>query len=273
MNLFPSVKKLFTPKAVIPVPTTEELIDRGFAPQKNKIDILLINPPSSIAERYGKEDMGEVGGDLIPLGIASLAAYIRDKGYGVGVLDCPTLRINNDKVYEIILQKNPAIIGFSTTTYSLGRAVELAKKIRENLPNKLTILGGSHANVAGVETASDYDFFDIISYGLDGEYIAHDIVKTFSEKNHNRQEFFAESKILENMKGIIYKKNGKVIKNPPRENIKNLDDLPVPARDLFPLERYLPLPNKYKKLPLTNMLVIRGCPYVCTFCDQAGTGA
>ena len=76
---------------------------------------MLINPPSLISERYGKENIGEVGGDLIPLGMASLAAYIREKGYGVGVLDCPTLRINNEKVYEIIVQKDPAIIGFSTT--------------------------------------------------------------------------------------------------------------------------------------------------------------
>ena len=39
------------------------------------------------------------------------------------------------------------------------------------------------------------------------------------------------------------------------------------------MERYVPLPNQYKRLPLTNMVVIRGCPYVCTFCDQAGTVA
>ena len=50
-----------------------------------------------------------------------------------------------------------------------------------------------------------------------------------------------------------------------------LDFLPFPARDLFPMERYVPLPNQYKRLPLTNMVVIRGCPYVCTFCDQAAT--
>ena len=55
--------------------------------------------------------------------------------------------------------------------------------------------------------------------------------------------------------------------------IKDLDVLPIPARDLFPNERYMPLPNQYKKLPATNMVVIRGCPYVCSFCDQARTGA
>ena len=256
------------------VPSTVELVNRGFDPKNGKIDILFINPPSTISERYGKDDMGEVGGDLIPLGMASLAAYIREMGFGVGVLDCPTLRIDNEKVYEIILEKNPAIVGFSTTTYSLSRATELAKKIRDKLPNKLTVIGGSHANVAGTETAKEYDEFDIIAYGLDGEYIAHDIVKRFKEKNYNRAEFILDIEGLKDIKGIIFKdKNGEIIRNKPRENIQSLDDLPIPARDLFPMERYIPLPNQYKKLPLTNMVVIRGCPYFCSFCDQAGTGA
>lgn len=253
--------------------STAELIERGFVPKNGKIDILLINPPSSISERYGKENIEEIGGDLIPLGMASLAAYVREKGFGVGVLDCPTLQISNEEVYEIIVQKDPAIIGFSTTTYALSRAVELAKKIKSKLPNKLTVIGGSHANVAGIETANQYDIFDIIAYGLDGEYILNKIVRKFSEKNHNKSLFMKDFTMLNNIKGIIYKKDNITIKNPPESNIENLDDLPLPARDLFPMERYIPLPNQYKKLPLTNMLVIRGCPYFCTFCDQAGTGA
>ena len=149
----------------------------------------------------------------------------------------------------------------------------MAKKVRERLPNKLIVIGGSHANVAGIETANNYDVFDIIAYGLDGEYIARDIVEKFKEKKYNREVFLSDSETLKNIKGIIYKKDGKVIRNPPKENIKDLDDLPLPARDLFPMERYIPLPNQYKKLPLTNMVVIRGCPYFCSFCDQAGTGA
>ena len=265
MNFFS--KKLKQSKEL----STEELIERGFAPKNGNIDVLLIHPPSTIAERYGKEDMGEFGGDLIPLGIASLAGFLREKGYGVGVLDCPALRIDADKVYEIIVNKDPAIIGFSTTTYSLARAVEIGKKIRNKLPNKLTVVGGSHANVAGIETANQYDIFDIISYGLDGEYIMHQIVNEYSIKKFDRDSFLQDFVMLEKIKGIIYKKNNVVIKNLPTEIINDLDELPLPARDLFPMERYIPVPHHYKKLPLTNMLVIRGCPYFCTFCDQAGT--
>ena len=90
-------------------PSTAELVERGFAPKNGKIDILLINPPSSISERYGKKDkdIEEIGGDLIPLGMASLAAYVREKGFGVGVLDCPTLQINNDDFsFKLLLSLN-----------------------------------------------------------------------------------------------------------------------------------------------------------------------
>jgi radical SAM superfamily enzyme YgiQ (UPF0313 family) len=268
------IKEFFSKKKLKAQSTTEELVERGFAPQNGKIHILLINPPSTISERYGRKDLGEVGGDMIPLGIACLAGYLREKGYGVGVLDCPTLRIDADKVYEIIKQKDPAIIGFSTTTYALTRAIDIADKIRNKLPTKLTVIGGSHTNVAGIETANEYsNYFDIIAYGLDGEYIIHNIVKKYSENNFNRDLFLKDFQTLENIKGIIFKKNNVAVRNKPSEVIENLDDLPFPARDLFPTERYMPLPNNYKQLPATNMIVIRGCPYFCTFCDQAGTGA
>ena len=168
-----------------------------------------------------------------------------------------------------IILSSPSGAGKTT----LARAVEIGKKIRNKLPNKLTVVGGSHANVAGIETANQYDIFDIISYGLDGEYIMHQIVHEYSIKKFDRDSFLQDSVMLEKIKGIIYKKNNVVIKNLPTEIINDLDELPLPARDLFPMERYIPLPNQYRKLPLTNMVVIRGCPYFCTFCDQAGTGA
>jgi len=197
----------FSRKKIKNEPTIEEFIERGFAPKNGKIDILFINPPSTLAERYGKKDIGEIGGDMVPLGIACLAGYLREKGYGVGVLDCPTLRIDADKVYEIIKQKDPAIIGFSTTTYSLNRAIDIANKIRNKLPTKLTVVGGSHTNVAGIETANEYGgYFDIIAYGLDGEYIVHNIVKKYYEKNFNRDLFLKDFQTLENIKGIIFKK-------------------------------------------------------------------
>ena len=71
-------------------PTREELINRGFAPKNDSIDIMFLFPPTSVgidyAHRYGKKDLGDLKGDLIPLGIASLAAYLRKYGFGIAAM-------------------------------------------------------------------------------------------------------------------------------------------------------------------------------------------
>ena len=169
--------------------STEDLIERGFAPQSGIVDVLLIFPPTSVSRRYGKADLGDLGGDLIPLGIASIAAFLREKGYGVGVLDCCALGLTDEEIIAVLNDKKPRIIGLSSTTYALPSAVELAKKIRNALPNQLIILGGSHANVAGRETIDEYSVFDLVAVGADGEYTALEIVNTFAKCNYSRSEF------------------------------------------------------------------------------------
>ena len=74
-------------------PSTEELVERGFAPQNGKIDILFIFPPTTSEGREAYHHR-----PMIPLGIASLAGYLREKGCGVGVLDCPGLRIHTEEI-------------------------------------------------------------------------------------------------------------------------------------------------------------------------------
>ena len=259
------------------MPSRDQLINRGFAPKKDLIDIMFLFPPTSIGKdyshRYGKKDLGDLKGNLIPLGIASLAAYLRNFGYGVAALDCIALELTHDDIVEIIRKRNPRSIGISATTYALPASTTLADRLRNEFPNLLIILGGAHANVAGIDAAKNISSIDIVSYHPEGETVIHDILEKFTDHNFNREIFLNDLNIMKNIKGIIFKNKDEIIKNLPGEIIKNLDFLPLPARDLFPIERYVPLPNQYKKLPMTNMVVIRGCPYVCTFCDQAATTA
>ena len=269
MAIFQAQSLLKDPKDI----SVASLIERGFAPQAGTIDILLIFPPSSIAGRYGKSNLGDLGGDLIPLGIASIAAFLRDRGYGIAVLDCCALGLTEEEIIAVIDEKKPRIIGLSSTTYALPSCVKLANQVRNVFPDQLIILGGSHANVAGSETVGEYDAFDLVAVGADGEYTALDIINAYRKSNYCRKTLLDNHQLLSTIDGILYKKYEQIIENTPRSKINDLDELPFPARDLFPVERYIPLPNQYKKLPLTNMVVIRGCPYVCTFCDQAGTGA
>jgi len=78
---------------------------------------------------------------------------------------------------KIYAKKNLRVIGFSATTYAFPSTLELAETIRFSFPDKLVLLGGSHANVPGAETINKYSAFDVDVSGLDGEYTALEIIE------------------------------------------------------------------------------------------------
>jgi radical SAM superfamily enzyme YgiQ (UPF0313 family) len=74
---------------------------------------------------------------------------------------------------------------------------------------------------------------------------------------------------LASIDGIIYRDGEDLVVTKPREFIKDLSQLPLPARDLYPpLSAYHPTPASYRRLPLGHLLTSRGCPYQCNFCDR-----
>jgi radical SAM superfamily enzyme YgiQ (UPF0313 family) len=91
------------------------------------------------------------------------------------------------------------------------------------------------------------------------------------------------SRTFNNIKGIAYKENGKIIKNPAREPIKDIDTIPFPDWGIFDVERYIescsrygvsdPLPMAREKIRAFTISAARGCPFSCTFCYQVFKGA
>ena len=250
----------------------EALIERGFAPVDGIVDMLFIFTPTTTSERYGKGSVGDTGGDLPPLGITYICGYLIKKGFGVALLDGCALGLQYDEILDIIKRKGPKSIGISSTTYALPKAVEMARLIRAMFPDLLIVLGGAHANAVPVHPMEAYDLFDVVVYG-EGEITTALLLEAFRKVGYDRKALLAASDTLYAIQGIVYRDNGKIVKTTARPDIEDLDWLPSPARQLLPRERYIPLPNQYKRTPLAHMVVIRGCPYFCTFCDQAETGA
>jgi len=250
--------------------STQELIDRGFSTNRGATDMLLVFPPMTVAERYGKKTTGDSGGDLPPLGIMYIAGYLRQHGYGVGFLDGCALNTSIDKIVSVIKEREPKSVGISATTFSFNKAIDLAQQIKKHCPNTLVILGGAHATAVPLHPMENYDCFDLLVYG-EGEVTSLEILDTLKKHNYNNQSLLNDVESLKAIDGLVYRFNGKVFKTGARSMIEDLDKLPLPARDLIPHERYIPLPNQYRQLPLAHMMVIRGCPFTCTFCDEAGT--
>lgn len=229
------------------------------------MDILFISPPLSVDERYGKS-VGNAGGHLPPLGLAALAAYAREKGRTVNIIDSLIYDYTIEQVMEIVRKDKPKVVCLTAITAVFNRSTDCAKLIQQEFPDTLIVLGGHHATISPIKILEENNCFDLLVFG-EGEHTLMDILEKF-EKYHSKKEFLKDKKMLLSIDGTAWKIDKEIIKNKAREDIPDLDLLPFAARDLLPIEKYIPLPNQYKRLPSVHMLAIRGCVFSCDFCSN-----
>ena len=217
--------------------------------------ITLINPFITSVERYGK-DIGHIGGHQAPLGLCYLASFLEKNGVLVSLIDAEAEGLKNDRILERIRDFKPEAVGITSTTVAFSRARDLAIAIKASEPSIPIIIGGPHITANPRETLS----FKCFDYGVmrEGEITLFELLKAITRDDP-----------LENIQGIVYRRNGEVVVSPPRPYIKELDYLPFPARHLLPdMKKYLPPLGSYSAKSVISMITSRGCPYECIFCDN-----
>jgi radical SAM superfamily enzyme YgiQ (UPF0313 family) len=217
--------------------------------------LLLVYPPITKFERYSSA-IGASGGRQIPLGIYYLAAYIRKHGYATDVVDAEAFDFDNQKIIRLIRSHHFNILGISATTVAFHRALKLAEKVKAAVPETIVIIGGPHVSSQPQHPLQ----FGVFDYAVrnEGEQTLLDLLRSFHDKGE-----------LADIPGLVFRKKNEISVNPKREYITDLDELPFPAYDLIPdMTRYSPPPCNYKKSPVANIITSRGCPHLCTFCDN-----
>jgi len=186
------------------------------------------------------------------LGIAYLGAALEREKIPVELCD---ERIVNDQYMRDAIDRND-VIGFDALTPNIRRAIAWAKYAKSK--GKITIMGGPHASVdQGIFLDSGY--FD---YVLKGE--AEETLPQFMKASSSRPDPINWIQGRMNMKWKLFFMNA--LFSPPL--IKKLDELPLPARHLLPMESYFKLnPEK-----LAYVFTTRGCPFKCIFCQKELTG-
>lgn len=215
--------------------------------------ILFIVPPTLISL---DRDMGPR--HTTPhIGLAYVAGYLRNKGYDVSVIDSPVEKLGLNDIEERIRKIKPDFIGLTATSMQINEAHLLAKFIKEEIDRNMpVIIGGYHATALPKETLEYSKYFDYTVYG-EGEITTFELL-----------ENIVENKPLKDVLGIAYRKSSKVIVNKPRPRIENLDELPFPALDLFPLGKYNACASTNKEILELPISSSRGCPYQCIFCAR-----
>lgn len=215
------------------------------------MNIALILPPISLEERYGK-GIAKVAGSLPPLGLLSIGAVLREGGHKVIVIDGS--REDFSTMMLRLQEFLPQIIGISSMTCMWPKAKQLAAILRNRFPNSFLIAGGVHPTLMKEACLAEVPSLDAVVYG-EGEYTALELCNKIEG---------GES--LSAVNGLIYRDDGEIVKNPPREIIANLDLLPFPDRELVDVRGYTPAFEQYKRKPVTNVFTARGCPFQCIFC-------
>ncbi len=207
--------------------------------------VCLISPP------YNSAVKSVVGVSSPPLGLAYLASVLR-KDHEVRIIDSNILEYSMEDLRRKLKSFNPDIVGITSVTPSIPQAYDVAKIAKEVREDSVVVVGGPHVTFLPEQTLRECKDVDVIVKG-EGEKIAGELVTAIEN-----------GEPLENVRGIAFRKEDKVVNNKPMPFIKNIDKIPFPSRDLLPVEKYQVNGTRY-----TAMITSRGCPFRCSFCSSS----
>jgi len=218
--------------------------------------VYFINPPAVV--KMSREGRCMVKGSawtftLPPISLANCAAVLREKGFEVKISDCIAEGIDFFNLKKKIRRYNPDLIIFNTATPSINKDLKVAK-ITKEISNKIKVGAiGIHPSCLIKQTFSLSRELDYVIKG-EPEFTVRDLA--LSLKNNQS---------LSKVEGLSYRIDGKIIDNPFRKFIENLNLIPFPAWDLIDVNKYR-MPFTNKRFLLVNPS--RGCPYQCIFCNS-----
>ena len=182
------------------------------------------------------------------LGLGYLAAVLEKSNYQVDVIDCQVQQMSLDEFKAEIAKRKPDIVGATSSTLTYKSGMKLIQAAREVLPNVVTFAGGPHVTFWDDHALEDYPELDVV-IRREGEATLVDLVRHVEE-----------GKSFDDVLGITYRKDGKIVRNKERPYIEDLDSLPFPARHLWPMDKF----TQYEDV--LYLAMTRGCVYWCEFC-------
>ena len=238
---------------------------------KRPMRVTLINPPQ-VFSRFQV-----AAGITPPLGVAYLAAYIRDHGVDVRIVDAlgeAPARVTPFEGHALLrgldldetvarVDPDSDLIGISNLfTFAWPVVDELARRLKEHLPQVPIVVGGPHPGALPAECLRSA-WIDYVALG-EGEVPLLTLVRALES-----------GASLEDVEAIAWRdERGEARWTPQKHSgVRDVGSLPFPARDLLPMESYVTTQEAHGPVGgrWTSILSSRGCPYGCTFCESRQT--
>lgn len=191
-----------------------------------------------------------------PLGLLYLSAYLRRAGFDVALFDS-TLG-NRDELLSL-LDAGGGVLGLYANLITRRNVLSLARYARER---------GWTVVVGGPEPANYPQQYleagaDVIVVG-EGEQTLAELLPALADRGAHR---------LHDVAGIWFRdEDGKIVCNPERDQIADIDSLPWPDRAQVDIDRYVRIWRDHHGMGSVNLITARGCPYKCKWCSHAVFG-
>jgi radical SAM superfamily enzyme YgiQ (UPF0313 family) len=186
-----------------------------------------------------------------PLGILYICSHLRNKGLNAEVFD--STFSSRQELSDVLKQGPPSILGIYANLMTRSAVVEMLAMAKES---------GWRTVVGGPEPGAYVDEYlaagaDVVVIG-EGELTLEELVPAL----HSRSD-------LRDVAGIAFKSlDGSVVRTKPREQIKDIDAQPWPARDLIDMSRYVSVWREHHGMGSVSLITARGCPYHCRWCSH-----
>ena len=189
-----------------------------------------------------------------PLGIGYIASYLREFGnHEVKIHDGLLQHPRVPDFAETLSTYSPTVVGISgQTTPSIYDVYYTAKVVKNHNPAILVVVGGAHVTFQDEQVLRECPEIDVVVRG-EGEVT----MSALLEKVDQLQQY-------NGVLGTTIRNGPNIIRNPDRQYVSNLDDIPFPDYDTLNLRRYFPHGKG-----IAPMITSRGCPFQCTFCSSS----
>lgn len=228
-----------------------------------KLDLLLIKPGNQ-KKLYG--DLSHsLSGIEPPVWAGLIAAFIRQRGYSVKIIDSEAENLSPDETVDKIIQFNPLLMGIvvsgtnpSASTMNMTGARAILTLLKNSGYHIKTLLAGLHPSSLPGQTLREEEV-DFVCQG-EGFYTILKLLETLKSKEDNY-----------NINGLWYKEGGNITSNPRAPLIEDLDALPSVAWDLLPMDKYRAhnwhcFSHLDMRRPYAVIYTSLGCPFSCRFC-------
>jgi anaerobic magnesium-protoporphyrin IX monomethyl ester cyclase len=230
--------------------------------------VLLLNPPYfPMYSRASRSPAVTKSSTLYyPFFLAYATGVLEDKGYDVTLIDAPAAGLDRQATIRKVTELKPDLVVCETSTPSIDNDMEVIEDIKK-VEVPFVVAVGTHVSALTEEIIKENPFLDAVAR-REYEYTVLDLTNKLAEGGLNAD--------LSQINGLSYRQGDKIIHNPERAAIDNLDELPFVSRVYRDhLRRHI---NSYfygnTMHPVVSILTGRGCPHQCAYCvyPQTMTG-